>query len=229
MRSNCKHWDAIFSGTEDPELGWYEKNPAQTLKLLKLVPDLKKASVFIPGAGTSVLIEKLFPKCAKIIVNDISPEALSRVKKRVNDKKGKIEYLCQDISRPLPRALGKVDIWIDRAVLHFLRDKKDISGYFKNVRSFLKPGGHAIFSEFSKTGAPKCAGLPLHRYSVAELSGKLGKSFKLVSHFDYTFINPNGDPRPYIYTLFKKKREKGTRRVFKVNSKRSARPVGAVK
>ena len=204
MKTNCKHWDAIFSGTEDQDLGWYEKNASQTLKLLKLVPGLKKARVFIPGAGTSVLIEELLLKCAEITVNDISAEALSRVKKRVNDKKGKIDFLCRDISRPLPRTLPKADIWIDRAVLHFLRDKDAINGYFRNVRSFLKPCGYAIFLEFSKTGASKCAGLPLHRYSVAELSKKLGPSFELISHFDYTFINPNGDPRPYIYTLFRK-------------------------
>ena len=61
-----------------------------------------------------------------------------------------------------------------------------------------------MFAEFSKTGAPKCAGLTLHRYSIEELSGNLDPSFKLVSDFEYTYINPFGDPRPYIYALYKR-------------------------
>lgn len=99
-----------------------------------------------------------------------------------------------------------VDIWIDRAVLHFLTDASDIKGYFENVKSTLKTASHAIFAEFSKTGAPKCAGLSLHRYSIEELSEKLGASFKLISHFDHTYINPNGEPKPYIYALYKREK-----------------------
>jgi hypothetical protein len=63
-----------------------------------------------------------------------------------------------------------------------------------------------MFAEFSLTGAPKCAGLTLHRYSTDEISQRLGSAFKLVSQFDYTYINPFGDPRPYIYVLFKKEK-----------------------
>lgn len=205
MGSDRKHWDDIFSNTGDPELGWYEETAAETFKLLTLIPDLKQAKLFVPGAGTSVLVEELLPKCAKIIVNDISCEALRRVKERLQDKSGKIDWLCQDIAQPLPGTLPKVDIWIDRAVLHFLLDEGDINGYFENVRSLVNPGGHAVFMEFSKSGAPKCAGLTLHRYSVAELAEKLGPEFRLVSHFDHAYINPYGAPRPYIYTLFNKR------------------------
>jgi hypothetical protein len=90
--------------------------------------------------------------------------------------------------------------------LHFLVNKEDIKGYFENLKAILKLGGYAIFAEFSMIGATKCAGLPLHRYSVDELSKRLGPSFKIVSHFDYTYINPSGDPRPYIYALFKREK-----------------------
>ncbi|MDO8805965.1 MAG: class I SAM-dependent methyltransferase [Elusimicrobiota bacterium] len=203
-KSSCKHWDAIFSDTEDCELGWYEKNASKTLKLLNSIPKWKRSTVFLPGAGTSVLIEELLSKGVELVLNDISSEALNRVKNRLKDKGSGINWLCQDIARPIPDTLPRADIWIDRAVLHFLTDKEDIAGYFKNVRATLKAGGHAIFAEFSKTGAPKCAGLTLHRYSAGELSKRLGPGFMLISHFDHIFINPYGDPRPYMYALFKK-------------------------
>jgi hypothetical protein len=90
--------------------------------------------------------------------------------------------------------------------LHFLIIEEDIAGYFENLKSILKKGGYAIFAEFSISGASKCAGLNLHRYSIEDLSQKLGTSFKLVSHFDHTYINPFGDPRPYIYALYKREK-----------------------
>jgi len=208
MKSSCKHWDTIFSNTKDSELGWYEKDVSKTLELLNQIPEWESATIFIPGAGTSLLVEELLSKKAGLVLNDISIEALNRLKNRLKGRKGKIDWLCQDISQPIQNAIPAVGIWLDRAVLHFLTDEDDINGYFENIKSTLKAGGHAIFAEFSKTGAEKCAGLTLHRYSVEELSERLGPSFKLVSHFNYTYINCCGAPRPYVYALYKKGRTK---------------------
>jgi EEF1A lysine methyltransferase 2 len=206
MKSDSEHWDNIFSKTEDAKLGWYEKDTSQTFKLLGEIPDLEKATVFLPGAGTSILIEDLIPKVSKLILNDISNEALNRVRKRLKVISEEIVWLCQDIAQPFKKPIPEVDIWIDRAVLHFLTNENDIKGYFENLKSIIKIGGHAVFAEFSLMGAPKCAGLMLHRYSIDELSSNLGESFRIVSHFDYTYISPFGDPRPYLYALFKREK-----------------------
>ncbi|HDY84762.1 hypothetical protein LCGC14_0501510 [marine sediment metagenome] len=204
MKSSSKHWNLIFSGAEDSKLGWYEKDAAKTFELLNQVPNLKELTVFLPGAGTSILIEQLISKGAKLALNDISIEALNKVKGRLLVDCDKIYWLCQDISKPITDTIPNVDIWIDRAVLHFLTREEDIKGYFNNLESKLKVGSYAIFAEFSKTGASKCAGLTVHRYSIEELSERLSSSFKLITSFKHTYINPNGDPRPYIYGLYKR-------------------------
>jgi len=200
------HWDNIFSKIEDTKLGWHEKDTSQTFKLLGKIPDLEKATIFLPGAGTSILIEDLLPRVSKLILNDISSEALNHVRQRLKEGAEGVVWLCQDIAQPFKESMPEVDLWIDRAVLHFLTNENDIKGYFENLKSILKIGGHAVFAEFSLIGAPKCAGLMLHRYSLDELSMNLGSSFKVVSHFDYTYINPFGDQRPYIYALFKREK-----------------------
>ena len=174
------------------------------MELLNHIPKWGNSTVFLSGVGTSILIEKFISRDIKLVLNDISIEALNRVKDRLGDQCKGIIWLCQDIAQPIKEAIPGVDIWIDRAVLHFLTDEDDIKGYFENVKSTLKVGGYAIFSEFSKTGAPKCAGLTLHRYSVKELSERLGAEFELITHYDYNYINPNGNPLPYIYTLYKR-------------------------
>lgn len=206
MTSTKDHWDNIFSKTHDTKLGWYEKDSSQTFKLLSEITELKEATVFLPGAGTSILIEDLIPKVDKLILNDISEEALNHVRQKLKEGSEKIVWLCQDIAQPIKEPITEIDIWIDRAVLHFLTDENDIKGYFENLKSIIKIGGYSAFAEFSLRGAPKCAGLTLHRYSLDELSAKLGSSFKLMSHFNYTYINPFGDPRPYIYALYKREK-----------------------
>jgi len=204
VKSSSKHWDAIFSATEDQKLGWFEKDASKTFELLKHITNWENATVFLPGAGTSVLIDELLSRGVKLVLNDISSTALDRVKSRLGEKTKGIEWLCQDIAQPLQETLPDIDIWIDRAVLHFLTDEDDIKGYFENVKSKLEVAGYIMFAEFSKSGAEKCAGLTLHRYTVEELTENLGPAFKLVAHFDHTYINPAGDPRPYVYALYKR-------------------------
>jgi EEF1A lysine methyltransferase 2 len=204
MKPLSEHWNEVFATTDEKELGWYEEDYSHTMKLLDLIPDWRHAKIFVPGVGTSGLIDILLHADARLVLNDLSPEAIEQAQKKYPDSAHHIHWLCQDIARPLPADVTDVDVWLDRAVLHFLTDDDDIDGYFGNVTSALKVGGHAIFAEFSQTGAEKCAGLILHRYSAEELSERLGRSFTLVSQFDHTFINPNGDSRPYVYALFRR-------------------------
>ena len=173
--------------------------------MLEDIHDWKSATIFLPGAGTSVLVDQLIQQGNRLVLNDISSEALDRLKDRIGERHEPVTWFCHDISTPFSSSIPQTDIWIDRAVLHFLLEESDILGYFNNLRNNLRYGGYALFAEFSLSGAPKCAGLTLHRYSVDELTDRLGPEFSLVRQSDYTFINPFGDPRPYIYALYKRK------------------------
>lgn len=198
-----EHWNAIFSTKADSELGWYEKDVAQTLKFIDQIPLNKSATVFLPGAGTSVLVDELLARGHELILNDISDQALNKLRNRIGTDK-RLTWLHHDISKPLPDGISKADIWIDRAVLHFLLEEDDIQGYFANLQSEISPGGYALLAEYSTAGAPKCAGLELHRYSIGEMTERMGKDFELLEYEKYTYINPSGDPRPYIYALYRK-------------------------
>ncbi len=203
MATKNQHWNAIFSARSDSELGWYESDAAQTLKFLDLIPPIKNSQVFLPGAGTSVLVDALLARGHNLILNDISDEALNKLRSRIGTNED-LTWLHLDISKPLPDEVPQAYIWIDRAVLHFLLDETDIQGYFTNLDATIAPGGYVLLAEFSTKGVPKCAGLELHRYSVEEMTERIGAGFKLVKHEDYTYINPAGDPRPYIYALYRK-------------------------
>ena len=192
MKSNCEHWNRIFRETADSKLGWYENDPSQTLRLLDQVSGWESSTVFLSGVGTAVLVDVLLAAGSELILNDISQQALDHVKERMGDQAAAVEWVCQDIAQPLGGAVPPTDIWIDRAVLHFLTEEADIQGYFKNVSSKVKLGGHILLAQFPPHGAPMCAGLDLHRYSVEDLSERLGPDFKLIEHFDHTYTTPSG-------------------------------------
>ena len=96
------------------------------------------------------------------------------------------------------------DIWIDRAVLHFLVYDAQVAKYFANVNAAVKPGGYGLFAEFSKSGVTRCAGLDVRRYDIYDFTKNL-PAFSLISMEEYLHINRKGESRPYIYALLHKK------------------------
>jgi len=204
MKSKSQHWDNIFSAKQDANLGWYETDLSPTFSLLDNITDWEAATIFIAGVGTSHLVDVLLEKNINLVVNDISATALDSLKNRVGKSANNMTCLCQDISQPITESIPKIDIWLDRAVLHFLQTEENIKAYFNNLNSQLKIGGYVLLAEFSKQGAKNCADLPVHQYDIDEYSSRLGSAYQLISHFDHACINPRGEPRPYIYALFKR-------------------------
>ncbi|SDB42502.1 Methyltransferase domain-containing protein [Desulfonatronum thiosulfatophilum] len=204
MPNTTEHWNKIFAAKADPELGWYEGDASQTLRFLEGIPHLESATVFLPGAGTSVLVDELLNRCHQLVLNDISDAALNKLKDRIQDN-GKVVWLYHDMSKPLPKDCPLADLWIDRAVLHFLLEEPEIEGYFDNLRAVIKDGGFVLLAEFSPDGAPRCAGLDLHRYSAEEMAYRLGSQFTLIRQERFNYISPFGDQRPYIYALFQRR------------------------
>ncbi len=203
MKSVEKHWDAIFKKTEDEKLGWFEKDFRETVSLLRRIPDGELKRVFIPGVGTSSLARLLLERGLQLIVNDISAEALAKLKKQPGMEGQDIRYICHDIARPLPADTGPVDLWLDRAVLHFLTDDRQVEGYFRNAERVVRPGGYLFLAEFSQKGATRCAGLDVRRYALADFQKRL-PGYELITSREHTYYNPSGEERPYIYALFRK-------------------------
>jgi SAM-dependent methyltransferase len=203
MKKLAEHWDDIFRKTAQDKLGWYESDHSQTLKYLYKIPQWSKSRIFVSGVGTSGLIDILVTTGAEFVLNDLSPEAIERMKVRHGSQRANIRWLCQDVSEPLPPDLHEMDIWLDRAVLHFLTDDNCVERYFENVHKAVKSGGHALFAEFSKTGATRCAGLDVRRYDLQDLERHL-PAFEPIASEEYTYLNPEGASRVYIYALFKK-------------------------
>jgi len=141
-----------------------------------------------------------------IIVNDISSSALSMLKMSIKkaDQKN-VQFILDDLTKPVAlNNLEAVDLWHDRAVLHFFQDQKEQNIYFNLLKKLVKLNGCVIIAVFNLNGAEKCSGLPVFRYDEKMLEEKLGADFALTHSFNHTYHMPSGAPREYVYTLFKR-------------------------
>ena len=201
-----EHWNAAYN-QEDKQLGWFEENPKQTLQLIKKCHLKEDATILNVGAGTTTLIDVLLKDgFTNIIANDLSNVALERLKNRIKKLYNhNLNCIADDLTNPKKlNQLQNIDLWIDRAVLHFFLTEEEQNTYFNLIQNVVAKKGYVIIAVFSLEGAKKCSGLNLQRYNVQVLQTKLGDNFRLIDSFNYTFINPFGGERPYIYSLFQK-------------------------
>lgn len=198
------HWDTIYQKAYIPQLGWYEAVPEPSLQLIESCQLNQDAVQLHVGAGATTLVDQLLAQgFQNLIVNDISAPALEHLKQRLGKEAQKVSWVVDDLLHPQKlTTLGPVDLWHDRAVLHFFCEQQEQDAYFQLLKSMVHSGTYVILATFNLKGAMKCSGLPVYRYDQDMLAEKMGSDFQLLRAFDYTYTMPSGTEREYIYTLF---------------------------
>lgn len=203
-----EHWERVYQNSSVDKLGWYETKSDPSLQLIELCKLSKDAAILNVGAGATTLVDELLEiGYQNIIANDISSSALEELQQRLGPEQSTmVRWLIDDLTLPTElQSLEPIDLWHDRAVLHFFNDSESQDAYFNLLRKLVKVEGHVIIAAFNLQGAPKCSGLPVYRYDAKMLQEKLGKEIQLKEAFDYTYTMPSGDTREYVYTLFQRK------------------------
>tara|TARA_B100001146_G_scaffold78650_2_gene69796 strand:+ start:34341 stop:34985 length:645 start_codon:yes stop_codon:yes gene_type:complete len=201
------HWNKAYQNNVVEKLGWFEDDPVASIDLIEKCNLSKDALIFNAGAGATTLITLLLEKgYSNILVNDISSLALDKLKSSLNNNSN-VSFIVDDLTNPTTSLnIKNVDLWHDRAVLHFFTSKDQQLSYFNLLKKIVRKGGYVIFSEFGIDGAKKCCGLDIVNYSEKMLQDRLGEEFTLLESFNHQYNHPsNGNTRKYIYTLFKRK------------------------
>jgi len=200
------HWNTAYTKNPTEKLGWYEDKSIKTLELINRTNLPKNARILNVGVGSSTVIDDLIDEgYTNLIANDLSEKSLHDLKDRLGEKASEVTFLVDDLTAPEKLdKLNEVDLWNDRAVLHFFLSKAEKQAYFNLLRQVVKPKGYVLIAVFALEGAEKCCGLPLQRYDVGMLQNSLGEEFTLQESLNYTFVNPYGGERPYVYALFQR-------------------------
>jgi len=206
IKNSSNHWHDVYKEADITKLGWYENESTPSLRLIEKCNLAKKDLILNVGAGSTTLIDSLLENgYTNLTANDISGKSLDIIKHRIGKKQESVKWIVDDIVNPTElKNIPQVDLWNDRAVLHFFIEEKDQDAYFDLLDQKVCKNGYVILAVFSLEGANKCSGLPVKKYNANMLQEKLGSSYILKDSFNYIYIMPNGEDRNYIYTLFQK-------------------------
>ncbi len=207
-RAARDHWDRIYGSKGDAELSWFEPEPAVSLKLIREAGVSTEAVILDIGGGASLLADRLLDLGYRhLLLLDISAAALQRVQERLKQRE---EREGADMPRLIVtdirhwQADMAVDLWHDRAALHFLTDEADRRLYAAALRRALKVGGSAILGSFALSGPERCSGLPVQRHDAASLTALLGDGFALEDAFEIDHATPWGSVQRFHYARFRR-------------------------
>lgn len=194
-----KHWEKIYTTKAPDTVSWFRPHLEISIALIeKAAPD-HSASIIDVGGGESTLADDLLARgYQNLTVLDISMTALQVTRERLGPAAGQIRWLAADITQPgvLP---DSYDVWHDRAVFHFLTERKDRLAYVQNVVTGVKRGGHVIVSTFGPAGPATCSGLSVMRYDPGSLHGEFGARFRLVESSKELHTTPFGTTQQFLY------------------------------
>ena len=198
---NKKHWEKIYETKTIDGVSWYEKTPHQSIKLIQKYSDKNSDKIIDVGCGKSFLADNLLKlNYENITLVDISLNALNEVKSRLkNDYLNFIETNILNFN-----SKNGYDIWHDRAVFHFITDKKEINRYLKICNKQINKGGILIIGTFAEDGPLKCSGLEIKRYSINNLKELFKENFEFIEGFKKLHSTPFDTQQSFTFCVFKK-------------------------
>lgn len=193
----ARHWDTAYAGRGVDSVSWYQDAPSVSLELIEALGISRDAVVIDVGGGASLLAERLVERgFVDVSVLDVSAAALAEARRRLGDA-APVSWLHEDLLvwRPERRFV----LWHDRAVFHFLVTFDDRDRYLQTLRSAIQDDGFVVLATFAPDGPGFCSGLPVARYSVAELAHLLGAGFELLETRREEHITPRGVMQPFTW------------------------------
>ena len=196
-----KHWENIYQTKNIDGVSWYQETPYESIELIKKFSTTDSDMIIDIGCGKSFLADNLLKLNYKnITLVDISLNALKEVKERLNNKS--LNFIETDVlNLKLERTF---DIWHDRAVFHFITNKKSVEKYISLCNEYIGEGGKLIIGTFAEDGPLKCSGLEIKRYSVENLKELFKENFEFIEGFKKLHSTPFGTRQSFTFCVFRK-------------------------
>jgi hypothetical protein len=196
------HWDAVYAQGDEAR-SWFEKHPGMSLRMLDSAGVSAADAVIDVGGGASPLTGALLDRGLRdLTVLDVSAAGMQHARNRLGPRADQVHWLTADILSWHPGR--RYQVWHDRAVYHFLTTEEHRQQYLHTLDAASAPGGVAVFGCFAPDGPQQCSGLPVTRYSPAQLTRQLGAKWLLISQDREEHITPAGTIQPFTWTVFRR-------------------------
>ncbi len=198
-----QHWEKVWSRDNPREVGWYQEAPTVSLGLIKNTGLDLDARILDVGGGASTLVDGLLDRgFINIEVLDLADSAFDHSRSRLGTRSERVKWTTKDVTTF--RAAQPIDLWHDRAVLHFLTKKRDRELYIQSLTESIAPNGHAIIATFALDGPKKCSGLEVVRYGSREIMTLLGGDFQLLETVREIHLTPGKTKQRFTYFRFQR-------------------------
>lgn len=202
--SKRKHWESVYHSNSSNAVSWYSPHLDTSLQFIEATGVSHGAQIIDVGGGASTLVDDLLARgYHNLTVVDLAASALAVTKQRLGAKGSSVNWLAGDITE-LALPSKHYDLWHDRAVFHFLTTEEQRRAYITRVCGVIKDGGYVVIATFGPNGPTECSGLPVARYSSAELYGLFGQPFVPVDQAMNEHATPWGTAQEFVYCCLKK-------------------------
>lgn len=202
--SSKAHWESIYGKKGPTEVSWFQAVPTTSLRLFDEYGVQPTDRVIDVGGGDSLLVDHLLERgFTSVSVLDISGTALGKAQERLGASSHTVNWIEADATRFTVAA--PFDVWHDRAVFHFLTSDEQVEAYLERVARHLRPGGLLILATFSETGPEKCSGIPVQRYSEADMVARLQRICERIKCFTVDHVTPFETVQNFLFCAFRKK------------------------
>ena len=193
MSEPLDHWNQVYAAP-DHRGSWFRTSLQESIEAIRLVAPHAPCDILDVGAGRQHLpLSEVFGEAgsATAYALDMSLEILG-------PPDPEIHYIVGDVlTVPLPM----VDVWHDRAVLHFFTDEADRATYRERAAAAVRPGGGIVVACFDLDGPERCSGLVVARRSPEQIAEEFADNFAVVERRHSVHVTPSGAEQRFAWFL----------------------------
>ncbi len=195
-------WEDVHGGKDVDGVSWWQSVPELSLDLVSRSGVGPDQAVIDVGAGWSTLVDHLVDRAfTDVTAIDLSTTALATVRERLGPAGSHVVLEVADVL-DLP-ARRRYRLWHDRAVFHFLTEPDERDDYRASLGRCLTEDGHVVVATFGPDGPTTCSGLPIVRYTHAELAAEF-PGFELVDTAGEDHLTPWGTAQQFTAVLLRR-------------------------
>ena len=196
------HWDGAYA-QGDGTRSWFEEHPDMSLRMLDAAGVSAADALIDVGGGASPLIGALLDRGFRdLTVLDISATGMQHARDRLGPRADQVHWLTADVLSWHPQR--HYQAWHDRAAFHFVTIDEQRQQYLHTLDTATIPGTIAVFGCFAPDGPQHCSGLPVARYSQAQLARQIGTKWLLISQDREEHITPAGAIQPFTWIALRR-------------------------
>lgn len=206
MANSANHWDGVYGAQRPEQVSWFRPHLAVSIELLLSAGLTPQSRVIDIGGGASTFVDDLLDRGVEhISVLDISAAALGAARDRLGDRAAKVRWIVSDVSSA-DLEVDSIDLWHDRAALHFLTEPQDVAAYVLVASRAIAIGGYAVIGGFASDGPEQCSRLPVVRRDPEQIAELFVERFRLTTARREMHSTPRGAAQSFAYALLQKVR-----------------------